>query len=1006
MKAPSYSIAAGHPIVLAIGLLVALVVAFRLLRTDLALSRSRRIASSLLAWLALLCAVLAAAEVELVRPADRMTVVVAADRSRSIDLVPEAERSLVEQLLSSEQKMLRDDRLGLVRFGASAALAQPLHAKGEGQPIVEPTIGRDATDLEAGIRRAVDEVLAGGGGRVLVVSDGVANRGDALAAAARARALGVPVDVVVWNQQVLPDVRVVAARGPTLADEGETIEVRAVVHTPPRPNAAAGRTVDVEVKVSRDGVHVKTFLTKVASGEDVIRFKDKPPEPGLHRYDVHVRPLDATIDASAEDNEATTFVRVRGPSTVLVLQKDESRAGPLRSALEAEGYRVVVRGRFGVPTELAELAAFDLVVLADIPAKDLIPSQMDALAKYVKDFGGGLLLLGSDSSMGPGGYARTPIEEISPVTFDLTKERRRSALTELIVIDYSGSMAARVEGNIMKIDLANEAAARAAALLGPGDKLGVWHVDTSVRETIPLGPVPPDAGKKIRSVGPGGGGIFIDLSLREGYKVLSREKENLRHMLLFSDGADAEERYDAPNLVKKATSMGITTSVIALGDGPDVPALEQMAKLGGGRFYLITDARKLPAVFAQETILAARSSIKEEEFVPHVRTSSPAIKGLPFNTAPPLRGYVVTQPKPRAQLVLDGVEGDPVLSLWPIGLGHVGAWTSDFTDQWAGGFIKWPGAAQLIVQLARELGRKSDEARVRLDATAKDGVLHVTAEPSGLSGASGLLHLRAHVEGPDGIARDVELLPGPGGTYVTDLPISAPGAYVVRATDVGDSGQGTQSAGLAAALLSRADELRPTGSDRRALERIAELTGGTVDGSLADVFTRRTGLRPTTLPLAPWLLPLALALMLLGVASRRLGVPRPIERAFAWVWSAPSRLVAARAESKTARAEKQITVTDAKVVQVALPKAQPRLDVDLAAQGPIATRPAEPARQAAGLAAAIAQKRREEKAHKQNAAPVIVKAERPARPAEPKAEAGASSLADLARKRREKKDGS
>lgn len=981
MKA--YSLAAGHPIVLAIGLLVALLIAIRLFRADLALSRSRRIVSSVLAWLALLVAVLAAAEVELIRPADRMTVVVASDRSRSIDLVPNSDAKLRTDLLSAETKMLKDDRLGVVRFGASAALSEPLHAKGEATTPVEPTIGRDATDLESGIRRAVDEVLAGGGGRVVLLSDGVSNRGDALAAAARARALGVPIDVVILHQQVLPDVRVVAARGPSLADEGETIEIRAVVHTPPR-----NKPIDVEVTVKRDGILVNTFKTKISSGEDVIRFKDKPSEPGLHRYDVHVRPLDATIDSSPEDNDATTFVRVRGPSTVLVLQKEESKAAPLRIALEAEGYRVVTRGRFSVPVDLAEFAAFDLVVLADVAAKDLIPLQMDAMSKYVKDFGGGLLLLGSDSSLGPGGYARTPIEEISPVTFDLTKERRRSALTELIVIDYSGSMAARVEGNIMKIDLANEAAARAAALLGSGDRLGVWHVDTAVRETIPIGPVPPDAAKRIRAVGPGGGGIFIDLSLREGYRALAKESQNLRHLLLFSDGADAEERYDAPNLVKKAASMGITTSVISLGEGPDVPALEQMAKLGGGRFYLITDARKLPAVFAQETILAARSSIKEEEFVPHIKSSTGAIKGISFASAPPLRGYVVTQHKPRAQLVLDGPEGDPLLSIWPQGLGHVGAWTSDLTDQWAGGFIRWPGTSQLIAQLAREIGRKADEARVRLEALAKDGVLHITAEPAGIAGGS-LLHLRAHIEGPDGLPRDVELLPGPGGTYVTDLPIGTPGAYLVRAIDVGENGAGTQSAGLAAALLSRADELRPTGSDRRALERIAELTGGTVDTPLAEVFTRRTGLRPTTLPLAPYLLPLALALMLLGVAARRLGVPAPIERLFSWRPSPASQ------KGKAAGATK-LTPTSAKIEQVAIVE-RPRIDLP---NSPVAAR-VEPPRQASGLAAAVAAKRKEEKSKDRPAGPVIVRVEK-AKPSESKQE-GASSLADLAKKKREKK---
>ncbi|MEO7094314.1 MAG: hypothetical protein ABI175_13750, partial [Polyangiales bacterium] len=409
-KLSQYALHAGHPWVLVVGAILAIVVAVRLWSTDIALSRPRRVAATILAWLALVAAVLAAAEVELVRPADRMAVVVAVDRSRSIDLVRESEQNLKSDLVASELKMLKDDRLGVVRFGATAALAEPLHAKNEGGAAAEPTIGRDATDLEAGIRRAVDEVLANGGGRVVLVSDGVANRGDALSAAARARALGVPIDVVVLEQQVLPDVRVVAARGPTLADDGETIEIRAVVHTPPRKEL-----IDVEVTVDRDGTEIAKFLTKVASGEDVIRFKDKAPDPGLHRYDVHVRPLDATIDASVDDNVATTFVRVRGPSTVLVLQREEAKAKPLKQALEVEGYRVIVKGRFAVPQDLAELAAYDLVILADINAKDLIPLQMEAMAKYVKDLGGGLILLGSENSMGPGGYARTPIEEISPV---------------------------------------------------------------------------------------------------------------------------------------------------------------------------------------------------------------------------------------------------------------------------------------------------------------------------------------------------------------------------------------------------------------------------------------------------------------------------------------------------------------------------------------------------------------------------------------------------------------
>ena len=91
--------------------------------------------------------------------------------------------------------------------------------------------------------------------------------------------------------------------------------------------------------------------------------------------------------------------------------------------------------------------------------------------------------------------------------------------------------------------------------------------------------------------------------------------------MLFPDGNDAEERSNAFALVTSGKARGITTSVVALGTGSDVPALEHMSKLGDGRFYLIEDASRLPAVFAQETILAARSSINELSFKPGIATA-------------------------------------------------------------------------------------------------------------------------------------------------------------------------------------------------------------------------------------------------------------------------------------------------------------------------------------------------------------------------------------------------
>src|SRR5262249_8884214 len=157
-------------------------------------------------------------------------------------------------------------------------------------------------------------------------------------------------------------------------------------------------------------------------------------------------------------------------------------------------------------------------------------------------------------------------------------------------------------------------------------------------------------GAKIRATGVGGGGIYTDLALKEGYAALDRETVNLKHLLLFADGADAEQIAGCRAMVANAFSRGITTSVISLGRGSDTPELEQLSKAGNGRFYLIEDATKLPAVFSQETILASRSSIKEEMFKVSLAAPMPPTRNVDWSGAPQLKGYVVTVPKPRATL--------------------------------------------------------------------------------------------------------------------------------------------------------------------------------------------------------------------------------------------------------------------------------------------------------------------------------------------------------------------
>jgi Ca-activated chloride channel family protein len=878
-------------------------------------SRARRFLQTLTLGSAALAAAYAVIGVELGRPLDRLAVIVAIDRSRSIDLVPGADARLASELRVAEIGMREHDRIGTVAFGASAAVEDPLRERSLLPAPQKAEIGRDGSDLGAAIRRALGEVPADAAARIVLISDGVATRGDTLSAAAAAVAAGVPVDVVPLDQAKVPDVRVASVRTVPRANAGEALDLRVVTDA----TAAA----DVELRVFRDGQLIRKGNAKIAAGEDVLHLREVAGEPGFHRYDVELSALDPQLDQAHEDNSGSAFVRVRGEAVALILERDPPLAQGMQRALEAAAFKVQVSGLSGVPSDLAAFAAFDLVVLSDLSATELAASQLEALASYVRDLGGGLLLLGGEHSLGPGGFGKTPVEDVSPVSFDLKQERRRASLAEVIAVDYSGSMAMSAGSNT-KLELANEAAVRSAELLGAGDRLGVMHVDTAVQWTVPLGPVLDKVkiGHDIRAVGPGGGGIYVDLALENGYLALEKEHVQLKHLLLFSDGNDAEERTNAFALVSAGKARGITTSVVSLGKGADVTALEHMSKLGDGRFYLIEDASRLPAVFAQETILAARSSINELSFKPLLSSAGPATRGIDFTTAPPLKGYVVTLPKGRAQVHLSGPEGDPILATWSAGIGRAATFTSDFSDRWGVAWTGWDGAERLFGQLGRDLSRRADNPRVRVEADTLGGELRLRASVIDEHGhAENFRRIEVRVAGPDGFSATVPLEAAGAGAYAGSLPLSRPGAYVATAVDE----QSNEALGTTAAALSAGEELRPTGTDRGLLRQITRVTGGKMRDTLAGIFSDRDALRFAYQTLNQWLVVLASACLLLGVASRRLAMPEIVGRSTNTVsaWIGQARARRSRSERAAQRNATRERIEALRQAKAPLPRSEP-----------------------------------------------------------------------------------
>jgi len=766
-------------------------------------------------------------------------------------------------------------QVGVVSAGAGADLVLAV-GKSPGPRGLEIRRDEDSgTDLAGAVRLAAAALPAGGERRIVVVGDGRGTRGDALEAVARARARGIVVDTVPSGGNG-PDGTTVASFELERArvSEGEPVQGEARVRGEP------GATV--RVGLSRDGSHLRSELVELdETGNATVSVTDSDPGAGAHVYAARVL-ADPNAPASSEGALHAMAV-VTGQPRVLVLTSTGTTPPLVIDALREAEARVRVRNLAEGEPDDELLAETDLVVLADVAVgrdgeESLMPGLSDdgqrRLVDYVREGGGGLLVVGGVFGFGPE-YGGAPIARLLPVHIEDRGEQElpRSALA--IMLDRSGSMAGMV-GRHTKLQLAVEGSLAAASTLRPGDWIGIASVDEATQWVMPVGPVErlADRRGRIRRITAGGGGIFIYTSLADAYGVLRRARMPIRHVIVFSDTADSEEQYlgcafmpcDATlpwsvDLARWARRRGITTSVVGIGSNhdQDTAFLRQLAAAGGGRFYLTNNGRNLRRIFINETRTATRSNLREGRTPLVASAGHPALEGLDPGVIPPLGGYVETERRPSADTALSTSEGHPVLASWRYGLGMVTAWTSDGGERWTRRWSRWDGAGQLMRQILRhtirrERGRSAD-VRVTVDQEALSVRVETAADGD---------------EPPESVELVAVSSSGEERELSTTLERHGPELWVATARTGGAPFVIVRVRGSGGTLLAEAvgrqdddAELESQGPDARHLAELAQAGGGIVASSPEQ--TLRGGGPRGSEPVETWPWLLVAAAMLLAV---------------------------------------------------------------------------------------------------------------------------------------------
>jgi uncharacterized membrane protein/uncharacterized protein YegL len=353
----------------------------------------------------------------------------------------------------------------------------------------------------------------------------------------------------------------------------------------------------------------------------------------------------------------------------------------------------------GLPETLEEMASFDAIVLAELPATSLTPRQMQMLKRYVMDLGGGLVMMGSENSFGLGGYYKTPVEDVLPLISRFEKEKEKPSLAMVLVIDKSGSMSG------VPIELARQAAKAAVELLGARDTIGVVGFDHAAQVVCEM-----TSAAEVDSVQASidslqaSGGTFMYPAMVQAKEMLESTPAKIRHMICLSDGHTQQADHEA--LVEEMSEAGITVSTVALGEA-DKQLMATIAELGHGRYYETADPANVPQIFTKETMEATKSAIKEDLFGSVQTGDHPMLAGYQGTDLPFTLGYVMTEAKPTAQLLLAVETGDPLLAIGRYGLGTGMAYTSDVTEKWGGEWLAWSDCGKFWAQALRGVIRKN-----------------------------------------------------------------------------------------------------------------------------------------------------------------------------------------------------------------------------------------------------------------------------------------------------------
>lgn len=736
---------------------------------------------------------LALAEVRIRHQNENITVLFLVDRSLSIpeEYDPEAPadsprpdlrwdrvEKFINEAVAQRGPQHKYDRAGLILFGRRPRLELPP----SNAPLFNfrfkdaaSSIDGNYTDIAAAIKLALASFPEGTGKRIVLISDGNENLGNAEEQARIAKLNGAQIDVVplAAGYRNENEVLVQSVEAPPKTEQGSRLPIRVLIRSY-HPRTVYGTLVLEQIADGtrtpvddsprnvqlQPGLNSFSFQQPLASRQQSYTYQAifQPKAVKNERGEL-TRGL--TGDR-VQNNSATTHVVALGQRRILVVEPRAGEHQLLVDRLSAVGnskYKVHAITVDALPANKAELAVFlsnyDCLILANVAASDVeadnqgnvqqtgvITEEMQEIIRSnTHDQGCGLVMIGGPNGFGAGGWQGTPVEKALPVDCDI-KSFKVQGKGGLALIMHACEMA---DGNRWEKEIAKLAINK----LSPMDEVGIIHWEWGGHKWhIPLQVIGGKRSALLAQVDRMTPGDMpdMDAALKMAHDKLIEPARQLatKHIILITDGDPNHS--DKTMLTRmRQNKVSVTTVGVATHGVNEDRKLIDIATKTGGRFYKVQSPRQLPAIYIKETRIVSRSFLYEGRFQPRLLLKSGPTERLP-DPLPALWGYVRTTPK-QSPLVEMPIVGPPqpdamdfpILAYWQYGLGRSVAVTSDARtskDQLRalGWDREWAGSemySKFWEQVVDYALRPTETGQLTMTTEYQDGKVKVIVEARG-----------------------------------------------------------------------------------------------------------------------------------------------------------------------------------------------------------------------------------------------------------------------------------